>query len=88
MKKTCNFFCKLLALASVIGGLFLVYKKFVACDVDNEFDDEFDDDFDFDDDDFTEASSDTREYVTLNASESKENVDNDDFSENMNELSE
>lgn len=82
MKKICSFFCKLLAFTGFIAGLYWLYQKFM---VQNEFDDLEDesgfDDFDFDDDDFTENASDTREYVTLNASESKTVPENDDFEE-------
>lgn len=89
MKKICTFFCKLLAITGFIAGLYWLYQKFVADHECNDLENDSDfDDFDFDEEDFTETASDTREYVTLNASESKnisedEDIDNldDDFNE-------
>ncbi|MCI8410428.1 MAG: hypothetical protein HFJ09_14350 [Lachnospiraceae bacterium] len=78
MKKICSFICKLIAVTGFIAGLYWLYQKFVAnCDFNDEEDESDFDDFDFDEEDFTETASDTREYVTLNASESK-NVSEDD----------
>lgn len=72
MKKICSFFCKLLAITGFIAGLYWLYQKFMGnCEFEDEEDESDFDDFDFDDEDFTETASDTREYVTLNASESK-----------------
>lgn len=91
MKKICSFFCKLLAVTGFIAGLYWLYQKFIVnydefddSDEDSDFDD-----FDFDDEDFTETASDTREYVTLNSSESKtvsESDDSEDFNDS-NEIS-
>lgn len=81
MKKICSFFCKLLAFTGFIAGLYWLYQKFMVQNQE-DFDEESGfDDFDFDDEDFTETASDTREYVTLNASESKTVPENDDFEE-------
>lgn len=91
MKKICSFFCKLLAVTGFIAGLYWLYQKFmVNCDEFDDSDEDSDfDDFDFDDEDFTETASDTREYVTLNSSESKtvsESDDSEDFNDS-NEIS-
>lgn len=85
MKKFCNFIFHLLALLGITAGVFYLYQKYFLKEVSSENmeDDDFED-FDFDDEDFTETGSDAREYVTLNASESKnvqDEDDDDDFDE-------
>lgn len=91
MKKICTFFCKLLAVSGFLAALYWLYQKFMVNHDLDDFDENSDfDDFDFDDEDFTEIASDTREYVTLNASESKtlsENEENND-SDDSDEISE
>ncbi|MDE7425491.1 MAG: hypothetical protein K2N51_17670 [Lachnospiraceae bacterium] len=88
MKKICSFFCKLLAISGFVAGLYWLYQKFIANNEFDDFEDDSDyDDFDFDDEDFTETASDTREYVTLNASESK-TVSEDEDSEDYDDSSE
>lgn len=83
MKKICSFLCKLLAFAGFIAGLYWLFQKFMVNSKFEAEDDDSDyDDFDFDEEDFTETASDTREYVTLNSSESKtvsENEDSEDY---------
>lgn len=83
MKKCCNFIFHLLALLGITAGVFYLYQKYISKDTYSESMEEDDfDDFDFDDEDFTETGSDAREYVTLNASESKNIQDEeDDFDE-------
>lgn len=72
MKKIFNFFVQLLAVCGFVAGLYYLYKKYIFKDTttSDEEEDSFDD-FEFDDEDFTETVSDSREYVTLNSSESK-----------------
>lgn len=72
MKKIFNFLFQLLAVCGFVAGLYYLYKKCFLKDtpVSDEEEDSFDD-FEFDDEDFTETVSDSREYVTLNSSESK-----------------
>lgn len=72
MKKIFNFLFQLLAVCGFVAGLYYLYKKYILKDapVSDEEEDSFDD-FEFDDEDFTETVSDSREYVTLNSSESK-----------------
>lgn len=72
MKKIFNFLFQLLAVCGFVTGLYYLYKKYILKDspVSDEEEDSFDD-FEFDDEDFTETVSDSREYVTLNSSESK-----------------
>lgn len=86
MKKFLNFLFHTLAILGFIAGGYYLYQKYVSKDVNSEDieEDEFDD-FAFDDEDFTETASDTREYVTLNSSESKaaqnEEMQEEDFDE-------
>lgn len=72
MKKIFNFLFELLAVCGFVAGLYYLYKKYIQKDApaSEEEEDSFDD-FEFDDEDFTETVSDSREYVTLNSSESK-----------------
>ena len=86
MKKLMSFIFKLAAVAGFFAGLYYLYENFFKKENSDENMDESDfDDFDFDDEDFTETVSDEREYVTLNASESRTlqeddaDVDEDDF---------
>lgn len=87
MKKIVNFLLQLLAVCGFLAGIYYLLKKYVLKDNSSEDEDDLDfDDSDFDDEDFTETVSDNREYVTLNASESKaaqseSTASEDDFEE-------
>lgn len=72
MKKFIRFLFHTLAIFGLFAGGYYLYQKYVLKDnlLEEQAEEDFDD-FDFDDEDFTENASDTREYVTLNASESK-----------------
>lgn len=87
MKKFFNFLFHTLAIMGLIAGGYYLYQKYVLKDADSEDIEKEDfEDFTFDDEDFTETASDTREYVTLNSSESKavqneEEISDEDFDE-------
>lgn len=86
MKKFIKFLFHTLAIFGFIAGGYYLYQKYVLKNVDSEdMEEEEFDDFSFDDEDFTETASDTREYVTLNSSESKaaqnEEIPEEDFDE-------
>jgi hypothetical protein len=71
MKKLFKLLLQLLALVGFIAGMIYVYKQYITKDKTDDTDEDFYDDFEFDDEDFTENSSDSREYVTLNSINSK-----------------
>ena len=71
MKKLCNFFFQLLAICGFVAGIYYLYKKYFQNTANTTEGNEEELDFDFNDEDFTETVSDSREYVTLNSSESK-----------------
>lgn len=84
MKKFLHFLFESLAVFGLVAGIYYLYQKYIADAPEFDTDDEGEfDDFDFDDEDFTETVSDSREYVTLNSSESKilSNELEDDFDE-------
>ena len=83
MKKFLQFLLRVVAAFGFVAGLYYLYKKYVATEImDGDIEEDYFDDFDFDDEDFTETVSDTREYVTLNASESK-NLQNENSDETI-----
>ena len=82
MKKIFQFLFQVLAICGFIAGIYYLFQKYILNNSSSQEEDEdcFDD-FEFDDEDFTETASDTREYVTLNSSESKTVPTDDSFDE-------
>lgn len=82
MKKVIQFLVQMLAIFGFVAGMYYLIQKYILKNSSSQEEDEDDfDDFEFDDEDFTETASDTREYVTLNSSESKTVPTDDAFDE-------
>lgn len=76
MKKILQIILSIVAVIALIGGGYYIFKNYICKDTEDDFDefeDEFDD-FDTEEDDSFEDEKDSREYVTLNPSDSTEEI--------------